>query len=81
MEPAPALSTTVRSWPDLTPCHPPLPSLPSAGVPKQCDESNVGLWVDALNFTVITLQMALFDTQYTAIIREDTIKREEEAEK
>ena len=46
---------------------------------NNCDVSNIGLWVDALNFVVLTMQMILFDTQYTTLIKNDIVVRESEA--
>ncbi len=46
-----------------------------------CSATNVGLWVDAFNFAVITLQMAIMDTTYTDFIRQDLLNRETNANK
>lgn len=46
-----------------------------------CELSNVGLWVDALNFCVVTLQIILFNTRYTETIKEDVIKKERVADR
>lgn len=45
----------------------------SAGSPNPDCESypnNVGLWVDALTFAVVTVQIIIFDTQYSEMMRE-----------
>ena len=41
---------------------------------------NLGLWIDALNFIVITLQIIIFDTQYADIVRVELTRRVEEAQ-
>lgn len=39
--------------------------------PPQCDfPNNVGLWVDALTFAVFTIQIAIFDSQFSEIMRD-----------
>lgn len=40
---------------------------------------NVGLWVDALTFAIVTLQIILFDTQYSEMMREYLIERNRNA--
>ena len=40
---------------------------------------NVGLWVDALTFTVITLQIIIFDTQYSEMMRNHLVERSRKA--
>lgn len=47
------------------------------GVPEYaCDDAtNIGLWVDAFNFAVISLQIIVMDTSYTDTIRDDLIMR------
>ena len=40
---------------------------------------SVGLWVDALNFAVITLQIILFDTRYSEMVRTKMKEGEEDA--
>ena len=53
----------------------------AAGVDEEsCEISNVGLWVDALTFCVVTLQIILFNTRYTETIKEDIINKERVAE-
>ena len=54
----------------------------SAGSPEpNCSSypGNVGLWVDALTFVVITLQIVIFDTQYSEMMREYLIERNKKA--
>ena len=41
--------------------------------------ASVGLWVDALNFAVITLQIILFDTRYSEMVRTKMKEGEEDA--
>ena len=41
---------------------------------------NLGLWIDALNFIVITLQIIIIDTQYADIVREELTRKVEEAQ-
>ena len=50
------------------------PADPNAG----CSSSpeNVGLWVDALNFAIITLQIIIFDSKYSESIRQELRERE-----
>ena len=54
---------------------------PTGAPDKGCESGpeSVGLWVDALNFVIITLQIIIFDTEYTERIREDLIEKEESA--
>ena len=47
--------------------------IPSADPSADCSSvpDNVGLWVDALNFAVITLQIIIFDSQYSESVRQE----------
>ena len=40
---------------------------------------NLGLWIDALNFIVVTLQIIIFDTQYADIVKLELTRKVEEA--
>ena len=40
---------------------------------------NLGLWIDALNFIVVTIQIIIFDTQYTDIVTEELNRKVAEA--
>ena len=40
---------------------------------------NLGLWIDALNFIVVTIQIIIFDTQYTEIVTEELNRKVAEA--
>ena len=51
-------------------------SSPCPDTSSSCDTSNIGLWVDAFNFIVITIQMILLHTSYMDNIRNDINKRE-----
>jgi len=48
-------------------------------VEGSCQATNVGLWVDAFNFAVITIQIVVMDTRYTDIISDDLRKKEKNA--
>lgn len=53
-----------------------------AGTPDpNCGDypNNVGLWVDVLTFTVFTIQIAIFDTQYSEMMREYLMDRNNNA--
>ena len=39
----------------------------------------MGLWVDALNFAVVTIQIILLDTPYSEAIRMELKEKEEHA--
>ena len=41
---------------------------------------NLGLWIDALNFIVVTIQIIIFDTQYTEIVTEELNRKVAEAQ-
>ena len=47
----------------------------------ECDAfpPNVGLWVDALTFAVITLQIIIFDSQYSDMMQEYLTERNRNA--
>lgn len=51
----------------------------SQGADCPSGPASVGLWVDALNFAVITIQIILFDTQYSEAIRIELKEKEENA--
>lgn len=52
----------------------------AASPTESCPEvSSVGLWVDAFNFVVITLQIMIFSSRYSDFIKDDLIKREANA--
>ncbi len=40
---------------------------------------NIGLWVDALTFAVVTIQIIIFDTQYSEMMRAYLMERAENA--
>ena len=46
-----------------------------------CDAfpTNIGLWVDALTFAVITLQIIIFDSQYSDMMQEYLTERSRNA--
>ena len=41
--------------------------------------NNVGLWVDVLTFAALTIQIAMFDTQYSEMMREYLVDRSKRA--
>ena len=41
--------------------------------------NNVGLWVDVLTFAVFAIQIAIFDSQYSEMMREYLIDRSKRA--
>lgn len=54
--------------------------IPGSPSPKCSDyPHNVGLWVDALTFAVVTIQIIIFDTQYSEMMRAYLIERAKKA--
>ena len=49
---------------------------------RECSDGpqNLGLWIDALNFIVITLQIIIFDTQYAEVVKTELNRKVEEAQ-
>ena len=47
-----------------------------------CEEEpiNLGLWIDALNFAVVSLQIIIFDTQHAEVVKDVLTKKVNEAE-
>ena len=41
---------------------------------------NLGLWIDALNFIVISLQIIIFDTQYAEVVKDELTRKVNEAQ-
>jgi hypothetical protein len=41
---------------------------------------NLGLWIDALNFIVVSLQIIVFDTQHAEVVKTELTKRVNEAD-
>ena len=41
---------------------------------------NLGLWIDALNFIVITLQIVIFDTRYADVVKQELTRKVEQAQ-
>ena len=52
-----------------------------SAIPR-CEEEpvNLGLWIDALNFIVVSLQIIVFDTQYAEVVREELATKVKEAQ-
>ena len=40
----------------------------------------MGLWIDALNFAVVSLQIIIFDTQHAEVVKDVLTKKVNEAE-
>ena len=41
---------------------------------------NLGLWIDALNFIVVTLQIIIFDTQYAEVVKDELTRKVAESQ-
>jgi hypothetical protein len=41
---------------------------------------NLGLWIDALNFIVVSLQIIVFDTQHAEVVKTELTKKVNEAD-
>ena len=44
-------------------------------------ESSIGLWLDMIVFTFITIQIIILDTKYADHVRDNVIRKEEDAQK
>ena len=59
-----------------TSLHTPPPHTGSAYLDCPTGSSSVGLWVDALNFIVMTIQIIVFNTQYSEQVKTELERKE-----
>ena len=56
-------------------------TLIGSAVPVCGDEPiNLGLWIDALNFIVVSLQIIIFDTQHAEVVKNELTTKVNQSE-